>query len=205
MDSVGVGAFANIAFRYTLSVHEGKSEELVQVQVFDENSSVDSKSDTDTSLADSDLEEETWERWISFDTANWERGEYTAEILVRDEITGKNSEQSDVEFELVDPLQEGEVDLESIEKPATIRKGEPFSFKLHLRNRSDRDSSIVSIPSYRYEDGDWQSGDSEDKIRVNIPARTTRTWESAEFSLDYSGTHEFRLPDLGVSWTLTVK
>lgn len=40
-----------------------------------------------------------WKRWIGFETGTWEQETYTAEVIVRDEISGKNSSSVTFDFE----------------------------------------------------------------------------------------------------------
>lgn len=203
VNAVGAGANAVIGLRYSLPVHDGKSEEFVQVTVYHNGPSVASRKANETRISGEGTTEETWERWFGIETADWDVGTYTAEAIVRDEISGRNSAPMEVEFEVVDPLRANEVELIRVETPPSIQKGEQTSFTLHLKNVSDRDSSIVSTISARYEDGEWQSV-NEDKFRLNIPAGESRIWESGEFSFDYAGTYEYRLDSVDTSWTLTV-
>ncbi|MDS0298240.1 hypothetical protein NDI76_05755 [Halogeometricum sp. S1BR25-6] len=203
MSSVGAGGYAIIGLRYSLPIHNGKSEELVQVTVYHNGSSVDSQQAGDTQLSGADTTEDEWEQWFSFDTKDWKTGTYSAQILVRDEITGKNSELEELAFDVVEPLTPNEVKLTGVQKPPTIRKGQPITFTLQFKNIGDDDNSIVSKPSIRHEQGEWQTPNDE-RVRLNIPAGESRSWESGEFSLNYTGTYEFRLDEIGITWNLTV-
>lgn len=204
MESVGAGGRAIIGTRYSIAVHDGKSEEFVQMTIYGEDSSIDSNSVSESRLSDGKVEADEYERWMAFETDGWEKESYTAEVIVRDEISGKNSDTSRTEFDVVQPLRSSEVTLESVEKPPNIKTGEPFRIKLKLRNTSNRDSSIVTPISIRYENNEWRSSGARDKMRFNIPARTTRTFETGEVAYDYAGEYDVRYDDVDVSLSFTV-
>ena len=204
ISAIGAGAYANVGLTYTLPIHEGKSEELVQATIYHDNISVDSRKNADTKLSGGNMSEDSWERWFSFDTKGWETGEYLIEAIVRDEISGRNSPANKFTFEVVDPLRPSDVELTRIEKPPTIKKGQKTTFTLHLKNVSEMDNSIVSTISVRYDGSDWQSADEEERFKLNIPAGETRKWESGEVSFDYTGTYEYRLDDVDTVWSFSV-
>jgi hypothetical protein len=203
VSAVGAGSTATIGLRYTLPIHDGQSKEFVQVTIYDEESSIDSQSAEDTNLSDEGSEVDSWERWFDFDTTDWELGTYTAEAIVRDEVTGKNSSVQEAEFEVVSPFEPDEIELTDVSQPPKIETGGRVTFSWTFRNRSERDSSIVSSISARYEGSQWYSV-SDTLFQLNIPAGETRTFEGDPTTFDRAGTYEYRFDDIGAIWEVTV-
>lgn len=201
MNAVGVGGIANIGARYNIPVHDGKVEELFQVTVFNEESSVDSRTVEDTKLVRNDVQKEAYERWEGFDTTDWEQGNYTAQVIVRDEVTGENA-SAEFDFSINEPLGPDEVEIVDVVQPPNWEVGEADTFEISVKNTSDRDGSIVSSFSVRINDSDWQS--YSDKYISNIPAGETRTEESDRESFERAGSYEFRIDDIDESWTIDV-
>lgn len=96
------GEQITIAARYTSWVHDGTSDETIQVEIYDSaGDRVAFKQDFNNQIVDrSGLSE--WEWSLVFD-ATWEPGEYTAEVVVRDDISGKVSDKGTVTFTLKKP------------------------------------------------------------------------------------------------------
>lgn len=201
MASVGQGGYANVGVRYNIPVHDGEVEETVQATIYKDGSSVNSWKNEDQRLVN-DQSYEGRELVDFFETEGWEKGTYEAEVIVRDEISGQNSEEKRFEFDVVEPLGQSEVTLESVGTPPDIETGENFSFTLDLANDSERDSSIVTPFSARYENREWTEDD--ETFLLNLPAGETRSWESNEISLDTEGTYEYRLDNIEINWTITV-
>ena len=203
MDAVGVGGVAVIGLNYTLPVHEGQSKEFVQTTIYHDGSSVTTRTATDTNLSEDNVEENEWERWFGFETGSWEKGTYTAEIIVRDEISGKNSSSFTFDFEVVEPLGESEAEIAEISQPAEVTVGDSITYEIEFENTSDRDSSIVSTISGRYEDSEWVQT-SDEKFRFNLASGESRTLTSGEVSFDQEGTYQYRYDSIEAVVTITV-
>lgn len=203
VNAVGLGSTAVIGWHYSLPIHDGKSEETVQVTIYDEEGpSVTSRQKSDTHITNQTGSDE-WERWFGFETADWEKGEYFAEILVRDDVSGKNSGVTEVNFTVNEPLGKGEASIESTQYPDSVTVGEEVTFELTFANTSNRDGSIVSSLSARYNDGSWQSV-SDSKFELNVGANSTRTWNGNAVSFDSAGTYTYRLDDVEETWSIEV-
>lgn len=204
VNAVGEGAYAIIGFRYDVVVHDGTLDVTDQVKVFGPSGERVAVKDTrDEQLTEGDGLQ-TWENAFRFDTSTWERGEYTYQVLIRDNVSNKVSETKQGSFTVNAPLSEQEARLAAVDGPDTVSVGEPYSFTLTLENTSTRDGSVVTTVSAKYERQDsWQTY-SDSRITATMAAGETNTWESAEFSYDYEGTVQYRLDALGEIWSVKV-
>lgn len=204
VDAVGEGAYAIIGFRYDVMVHGGTLDVTDQVKVFDPSGERVAIKDTrDEQLTEGDGLQ-TWENAFYFDTTSWERGEYTYEVLIRDNVSDKVSGTKQGSFTVNAPLGESEATLAAVDDPDTVSVGEPYSFTLTFENTSSRDGSVVTPLSARYESQDSWRTYSSGQIPATMAAGETNTWESAELSFDYEGAFQFRLDDLGEIWSVEV-
>lgn len=101
-DTATVGDLIEIADRHRYWHEDGQYHIFRQVRILDdagERVAIDQHTEeqmTDTEGFDS------WEGAVWFDTAGWELGSYTAEVLLRNELTGERSEPVTTEFEIED-------------------------------------------------------------------------------------------------------
>lgn len=202
VSAVGQGGNAILGWRYSLPIHDGKAQESFQITITDQNGNqITQQTGTDTHLTN-ETGTDTWERWARFDTSEWQTGTYTATILVRDEISGENSQQTTVDFTLNTPLGPDEATLKSAE-PKSVTVGTQFRNTLTLANTSTRDSSIVSSVSVQYNDSDWRTlNDSE--FTLNLPANGTRTHTGSPTSFQRAGTYTIRLDAINETFTIEV-
>ena len=203
VNAVGKGGNAVVGWRYSLPIHDGKSEESYQVTIYNEEGpSVTSRKGSDQNLTNN-AGSDTWERWEGIDTTGWDQGQYSAEVLVRDEVTGKNSETISVDFTVNEPLGKGEANIQSVSTPDSVKVGEQVSTNLTIANKTGRDSSVVSTLSGQYEDSQWQSV-SEEKFKMNIAANDSREYKGGTISFDQAGTYSYRLDAIGETWSIEV-
>lgn len=104
ISEVAIGDTANIAFRHYTMVHDGTFHVTEQVEVFGpEGKRVAIDQFEDEQLYDLNGVEE-WEHYFPLDTEDWEPGRHRAEVIIRDEVTGKVSEPETTEFEVVESV-----------------------------------------------------------------------------------------------------
>lgn len=103
IDEVTIGDYATIAFRHVTPVHDGTLHvfENVNVRSIREDRRVGLRRFEDEQLTEGDGPQR-WEHALSFDTFDWSPGPHRAEVMIRDEITGKVSEPADHEFDVVE-------------------------------------------------------------------------------------------------------
>jgi len=164
---------------------------------------VDMKQDSDEQLVDAEGRQQ-WEHALYFDIADWEQGEYSYEVLIRDNVLEKVSGTAEGEFEVNEPLGPQEATISNIEGPDAIATGEDYTFTLEFSNVSDRDSSVVSPISVKYERAnEWQTSDGN-SLFCNVSAGESNTWESDETSFDTTGTVQFRIDAIDETWSIDV-
>lgn len=204
VDAVGKGAYALIGFRYEILVQEGTLDITQQVKVFDPNGErVAIKNRDDEQLTEGDGIQ-TWENAFYFDTSTWDRGEYTYEVLIRDNASNKVSETKQGSFTVNAPLDGEEATLVSVDDPDTVSVGESYSFTLTLENTSTRDGSVVSPLSARFKSQDTWETYSDSRLAVTMASGETNTWESGEISYEYEDTVEYRLDAINETWSIEV-
>lgn len=203
IDSVGRGGPLVVGVEYDLPASEGSARGLVETRVLD-----DSGTRLDTSTAEVDVvadgDSVSRRAWFDFDTIDWERGSYTAELLVNSDSYGTTA-TTEVAFDVVEPLGEGEVEMYLAEFPNDPVAGENFDWTLGFRNLSDRDSSVVSgivtlDPAY----SDPVALDSP--YRENVPAGEAVQVEKTDFRINRPGTYTYSIArvDAEVSFSLGV-
>ncbi|WP_435347871.1 hypothetical protein [Haloarchaeobius sp. HRN-SO-5] len=103
ISSAEVGDEINIAFRFRLWSHDRVAHNTNQVRVYGPaGGSVSVATWDDRQLVDWSGSE-LWENYAWFDTTGWEAGEYTAEVLIRDEVTGEVSDPETTTFDMEQP------------------------------------------------------------------------------------------------------
>jgi hypothetical protein len=204
LEAVGKGAQAIVGFHYSAMVHDGTVNLTEQVSVYGpENNRVDIDQQTDEQLTDTEGVQE-YEHAIAFDTATWDLGSYTYEVLIRDNVTSKVSDTIRGSFQVNSPLSDDEATLQSVDAPDSVNVGEDYSFTLEIGNTSNRDGSVVTSLSAKYESSrDWYTY-TDDKLTVSIPSEWRNTWESAPVSFDTEGTLQYRLDAINEIWEIEV-
>jgi len=201
---VGQGASAIIGFRYEANVIDGSIDITEQVSVHGpDDNRVGLEESTDTQLVDGEGRQ-YWEHALSFDTSSWELGDHSYEVLVRNNATGEVSGTAEGSFSVVEPLTDQDATISGVDAPDSVSTGEPYAFTLEFANVSDRDSSIVSSLSVKYESSSEWSTWTEDPIWCNVAEGESNTWSSGEVSWDTPGTLEFRVDAIDETWTVDV-
>lgn len=204
VDAVGQGAPAIISYRFQAGVHGGTNDTTNQVKIYDsagDRVAIDQSSDEQ--LVD-DSGYDTWEHAMRFETSQWSKGEYTAEVLIRDNVINKTSETVSHTFQVNSPLTESEAELADVEATDTVAVGDEYAFKLSLENTSTRDGSVVSPISAKYESSNTWTTFSDTKAAVTMGAKETNTTTEFSTTFDYEGTALFRLDALNEMWDVHV-
>jgi len=203
VNAVGRGALAIVGFRYHAEVHDGRSDTTEQLRIFDESGSrVAIDEVTDDQLTE-ESGYQSWEHALQFETDQWDLGDYEAEVIIRDNIMGKNSSSKIGSFKVNQPLTGSEGTLVDVEAPDTVSTGERYEFNLVLENSGTRDGSIVTPVSARYESGsEWHTYDFT--VSSTIAQEETNTWSGYFGGFDYSGTVIFRLDEIDETWRVEV-
>lgn len=199
------GAGIVVGYRYDVEVHDGLHHITRQCRVYDS----DGQRVAFDASEDRQLVEysgyDSWEGSIYFETDGWALGEYEAEVLVRDEVSGKNSNAATGRFAMNSRLRDDEARLVSYDGPETVAPNEEYEYRLTFENRANRDSGIVSPVSTRLDGSDWYVVD-EFTFAHTLPAGETRTWESGQVTAaSEPGTYGFRIDDIGATWEVTVQ
>lgn len=202
--AVGKGAQAIVGFRYQAEVHDGTADYTEQVRIFGpDGNRIDMQQSRDEQLVSGEGYQE-WEHALYFDTTTWDFGSYEHEVLIRDNITDKVSETSTGEFQVNRPLGPDEGVLWSIDHPNPVAVDEDYSFTLELGNQADRDGSVVTSLSSKYQsDDEWYTYPNT-TVAVNVATQRTNTWASTSISFNYTGTVRFRLDELDETWEVDV-
>lgn len=204
MEAAGVGGYILIGFRYNINVHDGVHHALQQVRVFNDSGTRVAMD----SFEDRQLVEESgriqWENRLRFETTSLETGTYTAEVIIQDLENDQVSDSIETSFELVPPLGPDEAELLSVDAKDTVTTGETYSFIAEVENTSQRDSSVVSTLSQKYESSDsWTVSDGK-IFQMPLAVAESNTWQSGEVTYDYTGSVEIRIDDIKESWTVDV-
>jgi len=202
IDASAPGMPILIAFRYTANVSGGKSEVTEQVEVRNSDGRRVGSKISDTRALTDRPGENVWEHALFLRTAGWERGTYTASVIIRDQVTGQGSEKKETEFELRRPLFGRDVSVVSVDAPRTVRVGEPYSFTITMRNESARDGGFRSTMSARGERSDWRKFSTP--LELALPSEGTNRWQSGEVSFDTTGELTYRIDELNYTWNLDI-
>ncbi|MDS0281864.1 hypothetical protein [Haloarcula onubensis] len=202
IDSVGQGGLLVVGVEYDLPVDDGSARGLAEAGVRDSDGtelSTDTE-DVDAVVTD-DSEYHSDRSWFAFDTASWDQGSYTAEVLVNAEGYG-TSASTEVPVDIVEPLGPDEVEMYLAEFPDDAVAREEFTWTLGFRNLSDRDSSVVTDTVTFDHAGDEPITISS-ATRENVPANDETLVES-DIRVPYSGAYTYRLPAVGAEVGFTV-
>lgn len=197
----GAGAPVVIGSRHRLPTVDGKVDATLQCNVYEGEEQLSKDTLEITELVDT---AGPWahEAIFVFESETFERGSYSAEVLLRDDRFGTRVRTDPIEFEIVDPLTSGEVEIIEVDHPDPIKANEPFSMDIVLKNVSDRDSSIVSDHSVRRNLGEWTNFD--DTRTANIAAGAEFVWERTDWELP-RGEYTERLDALDLTWSFEVE
>ncbi|MFA1609874.1 COG1470 family protein [Halobellus rubicundus] len=204
IEGAGRGASIVIGYRYSVQVHDGEHDITKQARIFDSSGTrVAQTSSEDQQLVDGEGYQE-WEGAFDFETEGWDLGEYEAEVIIKDNISGKVSSKTIGEFSLNSPLGDGEAKLISYSGPESLQPDESYSYSLELENTANRDSSIVSTLSVKRDRSEWYTYE-DTQFELTIPAGETRTRESGTVTAPSdSGEYTFRIDDIGEVWSFEV-
>jgi hypothetical protein len=201
IDSVGQGGLLVVGVEYDLPASEGSARGLVETRILDDDGN---RLDTNTSEVDVVADDDSVSRraWFSFDTFDWEPGSYTAEVLVNADSYGTTA-STEVAFDVVEPLGEGEAEMFLAEFPDEAVAQENFDWTLGFRNLTDRDSSIVTgIVTLDPAGADPVALDSP--YRENVPAGEAIEVEKTDFRINRPGTYTYEIARLDADVTFTI-
>ncbi len=200
VSSVGEGARLPVSGQFNIWVHDGTIDYTSRIRAFDtagDQVAVQSFSD-EKSVGEEQYMQ--WESFVALDTTGWDRGRYTGEYTVRDNVIEDRSDPAQWAVEIVAPLSGDGAALVGTDIPETLPLNERVEYTLTLANRTDRDSSIVS-PISRRSGGRWT--EVVDEATINVPGgRSVRFPLTAKFS--EAGVYEYRLDTVDVTWSVTV-
>lgn len=196
----GAGAPVRVGSRQRLPVVNGKIDSVAQCTLYDGGRRLNQKSLEITELVDTARTRRN-EVWFEFPPSDFENGTYTATLTVQDNHFGNRTRTDRIEFDVVEPLTDGEIEVVEREFPETMTANEPFSFAVVLENVSSRDSSIVSPISARANYGEFRQTDSVLVVNLASGARYRLEQELELPRARYTQ----RLDGLGVSWSFRVQ
>jgi len=200
VDSVGQGGPLVVGAEYDLPVSGGSARGLVETRVFDSDGA---RLDTSTTEVDVVADGDSVDRraWFAFDTIDWGQGSYTAEVLVTVDSYGTTA-STEVAFDVVEPLGEGEVEMYIADFPDDAVAGEEFDWTLGFRNLTDRDSSLVT-DTVTFDPAGRESVTLSSEKRKNIPANEEILDES-EIGVPYADSYTYRLTEVGAEVSFSV-
>lgn len=202
LESIGRGGDLGLEAEYELPVSDGAADGTVEARVIDsEGTQIERNSDEASAVVNDGSEFRDGESRFVFDTASWELGSYTAEILVNSEGYGTTS-STELPVEIVEPLGEGEVELRLAEFPDNAVARETFEWTLGVRNLSDRDSSLVT-DTVTIDLAGNEPVESDIRYRRNIPAGEEVLIEE-EIGFRYSGTYTYRIDAVDAEFSFTI-
>lgn len=201
IDSVGQGGPLVVGVEYDLPASGGSARGLVETRVVDSDGA---RLDTNTHEVDvvADGDSVSRRAWFAFDTTDWDRGSYTAEVLVNADGYGTTT-STEVSAGIVEPLEKGEVEMYIADFPDDAVAGEEFDWTVGFRNLSDRDSSVATgIVTLDPATGDSVALDIP--YRENVPAGGTTAVERTDIRVNQAGSYTYRIAaiDAEVSYTI---
>ena len=203
--SVGRGGEAIVGMEHRLPVKEGAASAIIQATIRDDDGiEIDQSSMDPDAVIQDESEFVSHKAWFAFDTSGWDTGSYTIELLVNATNYGTTADPEKVEFDIVEPLGDGDVTLELVEKPNTIRVNESFDLTYNIRNVSDRDSSLI-VDTVVVDHEDVDAVELERDVSGNIPAGGREQFDETDFSINVTGDFIYRIPTLGVEFPFTVE
>jgi len=202
--SVGRGAILFVGVECELPVDEGAASGLVEVRVADASGSRIPDTSGETSAVVEDGSECSGHQLgDALDTTSWDLGSYTAEVLVNSDQYGTTT-TTEVPFDVVEPLGPGAVELRLAEFPESVVARESFDWTLGFRNRSDRDSSVVT-DTVTLETPRDESLNIDVTYRENIPAGEEILVDLRDNQLNYPGSYTYRIEEIDAEVSFTVE
>ncbi|WP_276249403.1 hypothetical protein [Haloarcula rara] len=193
IDSVGQGAPLVVGVEYDLPASGGSARGLVETRVFDdEGARLDTNTREVNVVADGDSVSR--QAWFAFDTTDWTMGDYTAEVLANSEEYD-TSISTEVAFDIVEPLGAGEAEMYIEEFPDDAVAGEPFDWTLGFRNRTDRDSSVVT-DTVTLDPARADSVEVDFSYHENVPANGEIQVERDDIRINRPGTFTYRIDEI---------
>lgn len=204
IESVGEGGEAIVGAAFEMPAGGGSVRGLVEATVSDsENSEVTSNTSDISAVVDEGQQYQRRTVWFAFDTESWDRERHTAELSITDESYGTTADPRTVEFDVVEPLGEGEVEIEQVDPADQIFVDEEYTMEFTATNVSERDSSlVVDTVTLEYEGRDAQF---DYLITENIPVDGSVTVTIEELSFNVPGRYTFRLPEQDAEFVFTVE
>lgn len=203
VESATPGAPIGIGYRYKIQSHDGEVKPFIQVEVYDEDDTrVAMEQKEDRQLTDGN-DYSDWEGAMHFETRGWEKGEYTATVSIRDEISEKSASSRRGTFDLTEPLSESEVSFVEVDVPSRVQTGEPFTYEFFIRNVGNRDGTFRTKMSVRTEHWDWET--SDEFWYVTAATGEVESWKSSEITIDEPGEYTYRLDAIDETWTVRVE
>lgn len=201
IESVGQGGLLVVGTEYDLPASDGSARGLVEARVFDRDGTRIETNTTEVNVV-TDGDRVNRQAWFAFETADWDRGSYTAEVLVNSDDYGTRS-STEVGFDVVEPLGPGEVEMEVVEQPDEIVVRERFDMTIAIRNLSDRDSSLVvdSVVTTR-EGGSTIELPAETRENVPADGEVLDRREDMYFNKPGEHTHRYEAVDAEFSFTV---
>lgn len=206
ISSVGRGATLPVAGRFKIWFHDGLLNYDLEVRAFDTSGEQVGRQAYSSQQSTNITGYNNWEAFVTFDTTTWDNGRYEGEYKVRDTIldnSSLNGSSDSIQWtvDIVDPLRDDDAVLADQDIPQNINIDETVEYSISFKNKTSRDSSIVSTMSTRVDGGEWQTFEGERSY--NIPAG-----EAIEYpfrmSLSEPGRYEYRLDAVGITWEITV-
>jgi hypothetical protein len=202
IDSVGQGGPLVVGVEYELPASDGSARGLVETRIFDgDGVRVDANTTEVDVVADGDSVSRR--AWFAFDTADWERASYTAEVLVNADSYGTTT-SAELSVEVVEPLDDGEVEMYIAEFPDEAVASEEFDWTVGFRNLSDRDSSVVTDTVTLEPAGD-DPVVFDIAYRENVPAGEATQVDVADNRFNYPGSYTYRIAPIDAEVSFTIQ
>jgi hypothetical protein len=190
IQSAPAGQEILVGYRHETWVHDSTFKTTIQIEILDQgNNRVAINQDKEDQVVDADGPT-MWEGAMGF-LADWRPGEYTAEVVIRDDVTGLTSEPGTGTFEITEP-----------EPKLEIIRAERFSGEYDsgvrgvAKNVSEQELSYAEVSAVFLDDDGRQLGDALDNTNDLAPGRE---WK---FELNYLGEERFSSYELSLDWSV---
>lgn len=100
LDSAEAGSVILIGFRFRVMAHDGSVEATEEVEIVGPGGETVAEKSVENTQSVNGTGERILVHGLQFNTAEWETGDYTANVVIRDEISGQESSTATAEFEL---------------------------------------------------------------------------------------------------------
>jgi len=191
INSAPAGSTVLVGYRHTTWVHDGEFAATTEIEIRDSNGNrvaFDRKVDEQFVEGNGP---NPWDGAFSF-TADWEPGEYTATVVIRDDITDKVSEPAKGTFEITKP----EPKLEVI---SAERYSDTYSSGVQgtARNVSEQMLSYAEVSVIFLDSQERQLNSSFDNTNDLAPGREWR------FDVTYIGDEDFADYEINTDWSVS--